>query len=329
MPAPKHDMAETTRFAFLTLPNYSLIACSAAIEFLRMANYVAGEAVYHAELVTLDGRPAVNSGGFSLSPTRALKTFERPDAVIVCGGIDVRHAVGRPVLDELRRLDRRGVALGAICTGAFALADADLLDGHACAIHWENLTAIREEFPDVRFVDDLFVIDGARFTCSGGVAPLHMMAAFVEARLGRRFADIVRRQFIVERRRGGAEPQMEPAGGPDGPQAVKDAIRVMARTVGAPLPIATVAQKAGVSPRQLERLFRRHLDAGPAEFYGRLRLDRARELLRLSDLAVTDVGLACGFVSAAHFSAAYRRRFGLAPRAERAKAPAPTLEHRP
>jgi transcriptional regulator GlxA family with amidase domain len=312
-------LAEIARVAFLTLPNYSMIACSAAIEALRMANYVAGRPVYQTEIVTLDGAPALASGGYALSPTKPLSPA-RIDALIVCGGVDVRHAVDRRTLDELRRLDRRGVALGALCTGTFALAEADLLDGYRCAIHWENLSAIREEFENVGFVEDLFVIDRDRFTCTGGIAPLDMMAAFIEARLGPAVADKVLEQFIVPRRRYSAEPQHAPLGGRITHPALEDAARVMARTIGAPLPMAAVAQRIGFSTRQLERLFRRHLDISPAEFYTGLRLDRARELLRLSGLAVTDVGIACGFGSAAHFSAAYHRRFGHSPRRERAGA---------
>ncbi|WP_238858261.1 GlxA family transcriptional regulator [Faunimonas pinastri] len=313
------DPGSLTRFGFLTLPNYSMIACSAAIEACRMANYIAGEAVYSWTALTLDGMPAPSSSGFALSPTVVLGDAGPLDVVFVCGGINVRHAVDRRLKDELRRLDRRGIALGALCTGTFALAEADLLDGYRCAIHWENLHSIREEFEDVQFTEDLFVIDRDRFTCTGGIAPLDMMAVFVEARLGRDAVVRMSDQFIVDRVRHAGEPQHPPARSrfavthPE----LERAAGLMRRTIDAPLSVTVVAQRIGLSPRQLERLFKLHLATSPGEFYVTLRLDRARELLRLSELSVTDIGLACGFQSAAHFSAAYRRRFGHSPRAER------------
>ena len=318
MGASAPPLADLTRFGFLTLSNYSLIAVSAAIEACRMANYVARRDVYSWQVLTLDGAPAKASGGLALGPTVALAEAGPLDTVFVCGGIDVRHAVDRRTLEELRRLARRGVPLGALCTGSFALADAGLLDGYRCAIHWENLGAIREEFENVDFVDDLFVIDRDRFTCSGGSAPFDMMGAFIEAKLGRPVAERMSEQFVLDRLRGGAEPQHAPirSKGLRHP-ALEQAGALMAKTIGAPLTVAAVAARVGLSPRQLERLFRHHTGLGPAEFSMALRLDHARELLRQSDLAVTAVGVASGFVSSAHFSAAYRRRFGHAPRTER------------
>lgn len=318
MGAGASPLSKLTRFGFLTLPNYSLIAVSAAVEACRMANYVAGSDVYSWQILTLDGAPAKASGGLTLGPTLSLADAAPFDVLFVCGGIDVRHSVDRRTLEELRRLARRGTPLGALCTGSFALADAGVLDGYRCAIHWENLGAIREEFETVDFADDLFVIDRDRFTCSGGSAPIDMLGVFIEARLGRAVAERMSEQFVLDRLRGGAEPQHAPlrSKGLHHPALVQ-AGALMARTIGTPLTVAAVAARVGLSPRQLERLFRHHTGLGPAEFSMSLRLDHARELLRQSDLAVTAVGVASGFVSSAHFSAAYRRRFGHAPRAER------------
>lgn len=318
MRAPAPDLASLTRFGFLTLPNYSLIAVSAAIEACRMANYVAGSDIYSWQVMTLDGSPAPASSGLSLGPTVALNRTADMDALFVCGGIDVRHAVDRKTLEELRRCARRGLPLGALCTGSFALAEAGLLDDYRCAIHWENLAAIREEFEDVSFVEDIFVIDRDRFTCTGGQAPLDMMATFIEARLGRTAVKRLSEQFIIERMRTGAEPQHPPLRREaHGHPALDAAAALMARTIAAPLTVGAVAARVGLSSRQLERLFRLHIGTSPAEFAMNLRLDHARDLLRQSDMPVTAVGVACGFVSSAHFSAAYRRRFKHAPRTER------------
>ncbi len=317
------DLATLRRFGFLTLPNYSQIATANAIEACRMANYVTGNTAYDWAVVTPDGAPVAASNGYCLTPTLALAEAGRFDCVFVCGGVDVRHAVDRRMVDALRRLDRQGISLGSLCTGTFALAEAGLLDDYRCAIHWENLAAIREEFPEVAFVDDLFVIDRDRLTCTGGVAPLDMMLALIRARLGREVASKVSDQFIVERVRGASDHQHRPR--PlAGQRVLNQAAALMAENIETPMAMPEVAEALGVSRRQLERLFKRHLGTSPADYYLNLRLTRARELLRLTAMAVTDIGLACGFQSSAHFSTAYKSQFGRPPRTDRTAAVRPS-----
>ncbi len=307
------------RFGFLTLPNYSMIACANAIEPLRMANRLTGRPDYGWTMLTLDGAPAEASNGLSLGPTVALEAAGPLDVVLVCGGVDVRQSVGRPIKTALRRLARQGRALGALCTGTFALAEADLLQGYRCAIHWENLSAIREEFPKVDFVNDLYAIDRDRLTCTGGVAPLDMMLHLIAGRFGRDLADQISMQFILDRTRAGEErqPSLAQSQSIVGNPVLERAVRLMEERIEFPPSAAAIAEHAGVSPRQLERLFRQHLGQTPSAFALSLRLDRARALLRQTAMPITDIALACGFNSATHFSTAYRRRFEQSPRAER------------
>lgn len=313
-------LEDLSRFGFLTLPSYSMIACANAIEALRMANRMSGTPAYAWQIVTLDGHAAAASNGLMLTPCAMLSATDRFDVVFVVGGVDVRNAVDRNVAAALRKLARDGVALGALCTGAFALAEARLLHGYRCAIHWENLSAIREEFPDVDFVEDMFCVDRDRVTCTGGIAPLDLMLAIVEARLGRRVAGQVSAQFLMERGRAAGErqPKQAPVAGHAAPRPLADAVRLIEESIEWPLSTEEVARKVNISTRQLERLFRRHLAVSPAAYASAARLDRARSLLRQTAMPVTDVGIACGFTSASHFSTAYRSRFGHAPRTERA-----------
>lgn len=306
------------RIGFLTLPNYSMIALANALEACRMANYVTGRVVYAWTIITLDGAPAAASNGLTLEPTQKLPEIGDLDLLIVCGGIDVRQAVSSSTREALRRADRRGLALGGLCTGAFALAEAGLLDGYRCAVHWENLAAIREEFPDIAFQEDLFVIDRNRLTCTGGVASLDMMMTLISAALGPRTAGKVAEQFVARRlvptarQTAGVSPELAARCPP-----LARAGEIMASHLEQPLPLADVAAAASLSQRQLERLFQRHLSLSPNAFYLDLRFSRARELLRLSPLPITDVALACGFQSSSHFSAAYNKRFGRSPREDR------------
>jgi transcriptional regulator GlxA family with amidase domain len=313
------DLASLHRIGFWTLPNYSMIALSNALEGCRMANYVTGSAAYSWQVLTLDGLAIAASNGLSLTPTRPAFDPDPLDVVFVCGGVDVRQVVDARIKNALRRLARQGVRLGALCTGSFALAESGLLDGYRCAIHWENLAAIREEFPKVEFVEDLFVIDRDRFTCTGGVAPLEMMLTLIDARLGGDVANKVSDQFIVERVRHADQPQSGPTRSVtrSGNPILSQAAHLMERTIENPIAISAVASQLGVSSRQLERLFDRYLHTGPAAFYLSLRVARARELLHLTTMSVTEIAVACGFRNVTHFSACYRRFFGRPPRHDR------------
>jgi len=121
--------------------------------------------------VSLDGQPSESSSGLKLSPAGCLDKLGTVDILFVCGGINIREAVSPALVTALRRIAERRVPLGALCTGGYALAKAGLLDNYRATIHWENLSALREEFPRVLISDNLFTIDRNRFTCSAARLP--------------------------------------------------------------------------------------------------------------------------------------------------------------
>jgi transcriptional regulator GlxA family with amidase domain len=322
----RHDTSVETaaaqrkcRYGFLTLQNYSLIAVTNALEPLRMANRLVGREVYEWLIVTPDGRPAIASGALSLSPTIPLERLGPVDILFVCGGVNVREAVSPALLTQLRRFADRRVPLGGLCTGGYALARAGLLDQHKATIHWENLSALREEFPRVQISDQLFTIDRDRFTCSGGTAPLDLMLHLINGRLGSRISQLVSEQFIVDRIRNDTDRQYVPLRAQLG-VANRGLIRVaqlMEENIEKPLSLDSIARATGLSRRQIERLFRRDLNVVPKRFYLEMRLRRARELLLQTAMPIMDVTTACGFQSPPHFSKCYRNQFGYPPSAER------------
>ncbi len=307
------------KYAFLTLPNYSLIAVANALEPLRMANRLVGREVYGWSVISLDGRAAEASSGLTLSPTGALHKLGAVDILFVCGGINVREAVSPGLLSALRRLADRRLPLGALCTGGYALARAGLLDNFRATIHWENLSALREEFPRVRISDQLFTIDRDRFTCSGGTAPLDLMLNLIEMKLGPRISQLVSEQFIVDRVRKGTDRQYVPLRAQVG-ISHRGLIRVaqlMEENIEKPLSLEKIAKATGLSRRQIERLFKRDLNCVPKRYYLEMRLRRARELLLQTAMPIMDITAACGFQSPPHFSKCYRNQFGHPPSAER------------
>src|SRR5215218_642546 len=177
----------------------------------------------------------------------------------------------------------------------------------------------RRGVPGPSVSNTLYEIDRERLTCAGGIAALDMMHALIEADHGHRLASAVSDWFLHSQVRLGSGPQrmtLRERFGVTHPRL----LRVLERMEGAieePASRTALADLAGISPRQLERLFQAHLGLTIGEHYLRVRLDRAQALLRQTTMPVIDVAVACGFVSASHFSRSYRARFGFSPRAER------------
>ncbi|MBL8704176.1 MAG: GlxA family transcriptional regulator [Rhodospirillales bacterium] len=318
-------------FGFFLVPKFSMIAFTSAVEALRLANRMSGKTLYRWALYSTDGKPVRASNEILLMPDAALAQAGeagkslgageagRLDALVVCGGLDVQHFADKAVFAALRRFDRQGVALGALCTASHVLARAGLLDGHRCTIHWENLDSFTEAFPEVEVSTDLFEIDRNRFTCCGGTAALDLMLHLIRQRHGAALATAVSEQCILERIRDENDAQRMPVSARlkvNHPKLVA-AIGLMEANLEQPLGQDDLARRIGLSRRQLERLFRRYLRKAPAKHYLELRLQRARLLLLQSTLSIIDVALACGFVSASHFSKCYRQGYGRSPKQER------------
>ena len=307
------------RIGFLLIPNLSMIAFTSAIEALRLANRHAERRLYDWRLLSVDGAAVTASNGIALMPDGPISDQESFRTVIVCSGIEVERFDVRRVKGWLHRLDRLGADIGALCTGAHLLARAGVLQGHRCTIHWENLSGFVEAFPDIEVSTDLFEIDRNRFTCSGGTAAIDLMLYVIARQHGEALATTVSEQLILDRIREPHDRQRLPLGSRlrvNNPKLI-EAIGLMESHLEDQLSQEHLARGVGLSRRQLERLFRRHLGQSPARYYLALRLDRARLLLHQTELSVIDVALACGFISASHFSKCYRQIYGRSPRAER------------
>jgi len=312
-------LVETRSFGFLLLPKFSLLAFTSAVEPLRSANRLAGQPLYDWRLISRDGGPIASSGGIEVMTQAAIAGVERLPNLFVVAGLDAQTIDDRAILAWLRRLARGGCRLGALTTGSYVLARAGLLEGYRCTIHWENLAGFREDFPELDATAEVYEIDRNRMTCSGGTAAMDLMLGLIAADHGRALATAVAEQFIHERIRDPGEPQRMGLRNRLGITHAKllKAIEIMEGELEEPLSRGELARRTGVSTRQLERLFRKYLQRTPTRYYLELRLDRARGLLTQTAMSVLDVALACGFVSASHFSKCYRETFHKTPREER------------
>ncbi len=313
------DEVKPRRIGFLLLPDFSMIAFTAALEPLRMANRLSGRTLYQWPLISLHGQPVTASNGLSIGPDSDINHCGPLDMVLVCTGERVEAVEDRSIAFWLRKLAMKKVNIGAVCTGAYLLARAELLNGYRCTIHWENMAAMREQFPKVIVSSELFEIDRDRLTSSGGTAPLDMMLNVIHEDHGGHLAISVSEEFICERIRGPNDRQRIPLRlhlGTSQPKLV-DAVSLMEANLEEPMSLDELAQHVGLSRRQLERLFQKHLRCVPTRYYLELRLARARQLLLQTSMSIVDVAFACGFVSAPHFSKCYRDFYGIPPRDER------------
>lgn len=312
----------TSRIAFYLTPQFSFMPFASAVEPLRMANQLSGKTLYEWTLVSSDGSPVCASNGIELSVAHGVESRVRYDAVFVCAGLNV-HALKDEVAEAwLRSLLPTNTILGAICTGTYVLARADVLDGYRCTIHWENLASAREEFPSLVISPELFEIDRDRYTCAGGTAPMDMMLCEIRERLGANLANQIAEQFICERIRDQNDRQRVPLTQRIGASQPKlaEAVSLMEANIEEPMTLDELSHHVGLSRRQLERLFQRYLHCVPTRYYLELRLGRARQLLLQTSMPIVDIALACGFISAPHFSKCYRDNFSLPPRDERRRA---------
>ena len=309
-------------YGFLQVPNYSMIAFSSAIEPLRMANRDAGRELYRWSVYTIDGLPEKASNGLEVTPDGSIESADDISILFVCGGAEIAEAWSKQLQFALRRIAKRsGMKLGALCTGSYLLARAGLLDGYRCTIHWENIASLREDFPEVVVTDDLFLIDRDRITCAGGQAAMDMMLKLIESRHGNKLVTHISEQFMCERIRSSDDRQRIPlhlALGSNQPK-LTEAVTLMEANIEEPISLDELSSYVGISRRQLERLFQKHLNCVPTRYYLNLRLNRARLLLLQTSKSIVDIALACGFISAPHFSKCYRDLFGIPPRDERRK----------
>jgi len=309
-------------FVFLLLENFTMIAFASAIEPLRLANRMSERTLYDWQVVTETGGPVTCSNGVVVQADAALGDVPRDATIIVCAGTQVKRATTRPVLTWLRRESRKGLAVGALCTGAQVIAQAGLLEGRRCTIHWENRASFEEDFPEIALTQNIFVIDQNRYTAAGGTAGTDLMLRLIARKHGTELANLVADQMIHTQIRSDKDEQRLSIPTRIGVRHPKLAtvIQMMEANIEEPISPANLATDVGMSTRQLERLFRRYLNRSPKRYYMELRLGKARNLLLQTDMSVINVALACGFASPSHFSKCYRALYRTTPYRERGAA---------
>lgn len=322
MPLTESPPASNTlpsHFVFVLMDRFTLMAFSAAIEPLRLANLASGQKFYTWEVLSETGAEVVCSNGTKLAVDGALHDVSRRSVILACGGADVQKFCTAPLVSWLRKQARHGHILGGICTGSWVLAKAGLLDGHNATIHWENNSAMAEDFPEITLTKSVFVMDRNRVSSAGGTAALDLSLTLIAKAHGSGLANSVADQLIYASMRTERDTQRLSIPARIGVRHPKLArvIEIMENHIEDPIAPSELAHDVDMSTRQLERLFRRYLNRSPKRYYMELRLERARNLLLQTDMSVINVALATGFTSPSHFSKCYRAHYNTTPYRER------------
>lgn len=313
--------SQHTNVHVVVTPNFNLAATMGFIDPLRAANYLEGLTLFRWEFLSVTGGQVAASNGAEVS-TVALDTMEgeRPDFFIVSSSWDPEAHATPALKAALRRADRQRATLGALDTGAFVLAYAGLLDGHKATVHYEHIDAFQELFPNVEVSEALWVFDGLRISCCGGVAATEFGVHLLHSQHGPALANAAARYVFAPHVREHNAPQdpreSEPLGATV-PTSVRRAIKLMEDHLEAPLSIGEICRRLDVSHRQLNRLFAAYVRKTPVLYYRDIRLDRARGLVTQTNLSMAEIAQASGFGGQVHFSRAYKDRFGLAPTRDR------------
>lgn len=305
----------TKRVGFLLIDGFTMLAFSNVVEPLRMANYVSDQALYSWIVTGLSGDKTSSSSGIQLSHTALPKHLLTCDLVFICGGFETYHLELTALTVLIQQLAVRDIALGGLCTGALALAKAGLLDHQLASLHWENISAAQENYPNVEFHNQIFTLSPRLYSCSGGVCALDMTLHIIRKHFGRPLTDSIQDMFVISTVREPSYTQHLPR-----PTTLRtsythviDAIALMKTNIEEPLSIADIANHVGLSGRQLQRLFKAQFDRSPQQYYLGLRLEHAQYLLRHTSIPINQIVIASGFLSASSFSTAFKKAYQMSP----------------
>ena len=313
------DDVKSQRFVFVLLDNFSLLSFAGALDALRIANMMGERELYRWTVVGEDGASVNASSGTVFQVDGDLPELSRDDLVFLVGGINIQDATTKRILNWLRRESRKGPLIGGLCTAAYTLAKAGLLDGKRATLHWQNQDSFSEEFPEVELTKSVFIVDGIRVTTAGGTSSIDLMLKLIADAHGEDLANAVADQMIYASIRTDQDTQrlsVPTRIGVRHPKLSK-VIQIMEQNIEEPISPSLLAKDVGMSTRQLERLFRRYLNRSPKRYYMELRLQKARNLLMQTDMSVINVALASGFASPSHFSKCYRAHYDTTPYRER------------
>ena len=307
------------RLLIVAGPGVQMLDVSGPLDVFAEANVQVGQSAYRTEIVSTDTREIRSSSGIRLLADRTIFDADAGalDTLLVAGSPDAPHR--RPaaaVLDWLRRTAPSARRYGSVCTGAFALAEAGLLDGRRITTHWAAAEALALRYPAIRVEPDAIQVrDGPVCTAAGVTAGLDLAVTLVAEDLGREVARRVAAQLVMFFKRPGGQMQFSRGGTaePFGRAVLQEVQRWIAAAPAEDHSVARLAERAGLSPRHFARLFRGEVGVTPADWVEAARVAAARRQLETASLPPKQVAALTGFANADTLRRAFVRHVGITP----------------
>ena len=305
--------------AFCLCPGLPLFCIASALEVLRHANRFAGSEYYSWSFLCEGGQPLKDNNGLLLFPSTTIAEVKPTDMAFVVAGFHVTEVQTPQISEWLRKQAAAGHIVGGISNGAFVLAKAQLLDGYAATVHFEDFAAFCELYPKVLPRYQRVLIDRKRMTCAGGAAALELFLEIAREDLGNELSLRVARQMLLHDQ---SELDVRTkdimlAGAQSFSLSVQRALSLSDQSFEQRLNVGQLAERVGLSRRQLLRLLRRETGKSPGQILQQRRLERARSLVLHSHLPLVVVASAVGFSSQSHLTSAYKKFYGQTPAAHR------------
>jgi transcriptional regulator GlxA family with amidase domain len=315
------DHDRRTVCQILLLPGFELNELAALTEAFATANRLLREPRFSWRLASLDGAPVRAAGEFAVAVQDVATAAEAPHLFILTG-YEASAPAAPSLVAWLRRRHALGMRIAAIGGACPLLAEAGLLNQQPCAVHWSLAEAMLEGNRDIQVDERLFAIADRIATCAGRAATLDFMLRLIAEGTNERLARQVADRLNHARLREAGERQLSELefSGKRGAAPLVHTVAAMRRRLSEGEDLAGIAAQAGISQRQLQRLFRRHLGMTPTQYFLKARLQRARHLLQYSALSVTEIAIATGFASISHFTRRYTELYGRTPTGERGRA---------
>lgn len=317
---PNHEnAAQVWNCVFLLTPRFNMMTLNALMEPIRVANYLSLNTIYAHHHCSFDGTELTASNGLSVLCQAPDANLPRNTTVFVLASWGGENYANPQMMAWLRRQHRNGVQICGIEMGTYILAKAQLLNNLKVTTHWSYLQGLRERYPNVDVVEQLYTEIGPIMTSAGGTASFDLMLKFIETYRGRALAGEIADQIMHHPLRAPDTPQKVTHGRglaslPDG---VRAAVRLIEENIENPLRVGEIAARIGISQRQLERRFNANFSCSVSRFAQLLRLQHARVLLVSTGLGIGEISVASGFNTQSHFNKAFKECFGRKPSAYR------------